>query len=526
MNENKEHTVASAELREMISHAMVTSQNGEAPDELKERISKAMEKKEQTASKQLDELPPDKPLRRSSSGKSEKTVSEKPAEKKTEPRKSVESRGKSRKRSGKRFGKTANLRGGWSIRKKTGVTLGFIFLALVLVMAVGVLLFFHYTGLLKDRDNTIRMDAPPVDSRDLVDEDDTLDEEAKEKELREMLEKKSKKISNKNVMNVLLIGEDIRDTATQDRGNTDVMMLISINKEKKTITLTSIMRDTWVYMEKFNVSAKLNQAYWHGGAEYLAEVIEDYFSISIDRTVKVNFKQFIDIVETVGGLDFDVSYTEAVAMRDPMDEQNHYLGNKKGTDYIDLEQYGKDESVNYYDVEGKFNTTIEYQSEEDNSLSLHLNGNQSLAYARVRYGCGDDYGRTMRQRETIKEIVTKAKTLSLVQLDELMNIVLPEVETDLEEGEIADMLLNAFDYMNYDIQQMRVPADGYYTMDVIWSQSCLSLRTWQFQANAAFLRYIIYGDCKNVDEAIEQYQQEIDDGTFYEKNEFDPPVIW
>ena len=497
MKNNKEPLAASAELQDMISHAMVKSQSGEATDDLKERISEAKKLRE-------DHF------------KDEHTDSHE-----NEVSKAAELESVGRRR---RF--SANLRGGWSIRKKTGVTLGFIFLALVLVMGIGVVLFFHYTGLLKDRDNSIRTEKPPVDARDLVEGEDTFDDKEKEEELRSMLKQKSKKISNENVMNILLIGEDIRDTATQDRGNTDVMMLISINKEHRTITLTSLMRDTWVYMEKFNVTNKLNQAYWYGGAEYLSEVIEDHFSISIDRTVKVNFLQFIDIVEAVGGLDMDVSYTEAVAMCDPLNEQNKYLGNPKKTDYVDLSQYGKDESVNYYDVEGKFCTSIEYESDEDNSLHLHLNGNQALAYARTRYGCGDDYGRTMRQRETISKIVSKAKQLSLVELDELMNKVLPEVETDLEEGEIAELLLDAFDYMSYDIQQMRVPADEYYSNGIMYSQSCLLLQPWQFQANAAFLRYIIYGDCKNVDEAVEKYRKEIDDGTFYENNDFEPPVIW
>ncbi|MCR5542006.1 MAG: LCP family protein [Ruminococcus sp.] len=491
MKDKKEHTAASAELRDMIN-----SRSDEADDDLKSSIAQAMDKKA-ASNKSADHSVDNDDKHSETNVKTEKKKHSR-----------------------------LNMRGGWSLRKKTGVTLGFIFLALVLLMAVIVFLFFHYTGLLKDRDNSIRTEKPPVDSRDLVDEPDTLDEKAKEKELREMLQQRSKKISNEKVMNILLIGEDIRDTATQDRGNTDVMMLISVNKEHKTVTLTSLMRDTWVYMEKFNISNKLNQAYWYGGAEYLSEVVEDYYSVKIDRTVKVNFQQFIDIAEVVGGLDFEVSYTEAVAMRDPMDEQNYYLHNPSGTDYVDLKQYGKDDSVNYYDVDGKFCTTIEYQSEEDNTIKMHLNGNQALAYARVRYGCGDDYGRTMRQREAITEIVSKAKKMNLIDLDALMNKVLPEVETDLEDGEIAEMLLNAFDYMNYDIQQLRLPVDDYFTMDFINSQSCLSLTTWQFQANAAMLRYMVYGDCKTVEEAREQYQKEIDDGTFYEKNDFQPPVYW
>ena len=498
MKKKKDRSGASEELKDMISHAMVNKKNGEADDELLSSIAKAKKNKEAHASDSGTN---------NTKGKKDHEIHNDDTEYKE-----------------RRFPLRFPRR--WSLRKKTGVTLGIIFLVLVLVMALIVFLFFHYTGMLKERDNSKRTAKPPVDSRDLVDEEDTFDPAAKEKELRDMLSKKSKKISNEKVMNVLLIGEDIRDTAEQDRGNTDVMMLISLNKEHKTITLTSLMRDTWVFMDQPNIANKLNQAYWYGGAEYLSKVVEDYFSVKIDRTVKVNFQQFIDIADAVGGLDFEVSYTEAVAMRDPMDEQNHYLHNPQGTDYVDLKQYGKDESVNYYDVDGKFSTRIEYQSEEDNTINMHLNGNQALAYARVRYGCGDDYGRTMRQREAIKEMVTKAKKLNLIELDDLMNKVLPEIETDLTEGEIAELLLNAFDYMSYDLQQLRLPVDDYFTMGFVDNQSCLLLNTWQFQANAAMLRYMVYGDCTTVEKAREQYQKEIDDGTFYEKNDFQPPQIW
>lgn len=499
MDDNKELTVASDELRRLISGAMVKSQNGDASDDLKERIARAMNNKAQGVVPEKNEV----------SAASRDIDGDDDMEEQSD-------------------GISADLRRGWSVKKKTGVTLGAVFIVMTLLVGFVVVMFFHYTGLLKRPDNSKRTDLPPVDSRDLVNGKDTLDEEAKEKELRAMLKKKSTKISRDGVMNILLVGEDIRDTGlgSDERGNTDVMLLISINKDNRTITMTSFMRDTWVYMEEFNVNAKLNHAYWHGGAEYLAEVIEDYYSIDIDRTVKVNFLQFIDIVETVGGLDLEVSYTEAVAMCDPLREQNKYLGNPSTTDFVDLKQYDKDEWVNYTDAEGKFRTTIQYESEEDNKIKMHLNGNQALAYARSRYGCGDDYGRTMRQRIVISEIIKEAKKLNLIELDDLMNKVLPEVETDLEDGEIASLLLGAFDYMSYDVQQLRLPADGYYTSEIIWSQDCLSVAPWQFQANAAFLRYIVYGDCSNIDEAIEQYQQEINDGTFYEKNNFEQPVYW
>ncbi|MBR1863887.1 MAG: LCP family protein [Ruminococcus sp.] len=401
------------------------------------------------------------------------------------------------------------------MRKKTGVVLGFIFLGLVAVMGIGVGLFFHYTNLFdRSSDTTINSGAQPFNSSEYVDGEDTIDPVALEAELKKQLGNVQSPITDENVMNILLIGEDIRDTENQDRGNTDVMMIISINHEQGTITLTSLMRDMWVYMEKYNESGKLNSAYWHEGATYLKEVIEDYFGIKIDRHVKVNFRQFIDIVEAVGGLDLEVSYTEARAMMDPLDEQNHYLGYKRETDYIDLEQYGVDPATQ----------SFTWGDEDEPKIKMHLNGNQALSYARIRYDCGDDYGRTMRQRIVIQEVIKKAKDLNFIQLDSLANKVFPEVQTDITDGEFASLLLNAFDYMKYDIQQLRIPADNYYRNQVIANMQVL---TPNFQANMAIMKYVIYGDKTNAEDAAEQYEKEIADGTFYENNSLpEVPYYW
>lgn len=495
-------------LTDRITVAMNNSKNGVPPQKTvpvieEKHLSEVAFDKDTWKDSGREALKEDMKPEKTSSGK-------KKSKKKSSNNKSSKSSSSSG--SKKKSGKKKKYRR--SAGQKTGIVLGAIFLVLVMAMAAVVVVFYHYFGLLKQTDTSINTEKPPVDSRDIVEDEDTLDEAEKEKELRQKLQQQSKMISSGDVMNVLLIGEDIRDTAEEDRGMTDVMMLISINRKNRTITLTSIMRDTWVYMEKFNVNDKINHAYWYGGADYLSEVIQDYFNIKIDRTVKVNFLQFIDIVEAVGGLDLEVSYNEAKAIEDPLGEQNYYLGNEWDQDLIDVSQYDQE------------NEWVEYGSPDEENIKMHLNGNQSLAYARIRYGCGDDYGRTMRQREVIQEIVKKAKKLSLVQLDALMNKVLPEVETDIEDDEVADLLLNAFDYMDYSIQQLRIPADGYYTDAVIWSQSCLSLGPMDFQANTAIMNYVIYGDCKTSEEAAQQYESEIADGTFYEKNDIEPPVYW
>ena len=133
-------------------------------------------------------------------------------------------------------------------------------------------------------------------------------------------------MSDKNVTNILLIGSDTRDE--NERGRTDSMILLSINKQTKQMTMTSLMRDCYVEIPDHGW-AKLNAAYSYGGAELLMDTIEQNFDVAVDKFVYVSFFSFIDIVDAVGGINIDLSDDEAQYMTDPMAEQNKYLGNKK-----------------------------------------------------------------------------------------------------------------------------------------------------------------------------------------------------
>ena len=378
----------------------------------------------------------------------------------------------------------------WTKKEKIGVTLGFIFLFIIIIAAIVVGLFFHYSGLLnRDKDTSINSGKAPIDSSLIVDKEDTFNQAEKDAELKKQLANKAEPISDENVMNILLIGEDLRDTTDNNRGNTDVMMLISLNKSNKTITMTSLMRDMYVYLEGYE-SNKLNSAYWHEGSDLLRTTIENYFGVAVDRYVMVNFYTFIDIVDAVGGIDVNVTAEEAEGMKDPLDEQNKYLGNKHGTDYL------------------------------TKSGLQHLNGNQALAYARLRYVGNADFERTERQRRVINEIIDKAKSLSLIELDALANKVFPQVSTDLTTGELASLLCDAFDFMNYDVQEVRIPVDGYFTNEVINRMDVLMPN---YNANAAIMQKIIYGKAKTVEEAAAQYEEELANGEFNSYNSMNSP---
>jgi len=94
-------------------------------------------------------------------------------------------------------------------------------------------------------------------------------------------------MSEKDVINILLIGSDAssKDPSranVTEKGNTDVMMLVSINPMKQTIKLVSFMRDSYTYMDQFDRYSKLNAACANGGPGYLVETIENDYKIKID----------------------------------------------------------------------------------------------------------------------------------------------------------------------------------------------------------------------------------------------------
>lgn len=361
--------------------------------------------------------------------------------------------------------------------KKQAATVAGLILSLLLVLAlIVVLIFNHYynkmdTSALNDSTNSAQMTYSDVD----LSRADTLDKAAEDEKLQE-LSQEGEKISDKDVMNILLIGEDLRDTQNQDAGNTDVMMIISINTKDKTITMTSIMRDCYVSYQDENGywwSNRINAAYWTGGISLTKQTIENYMNVKIDRYVLVNFKVFIDIVDTLGGIDMYVSDEEANGypdadpngdntrgMQNPLDEQNKYLGNKKGTDYI------------------------------KKGGNLHLNGNQALAYARLRHVGNSDYERTERQRKVIAEMIKESRSMSIVDMDKLANKILPQIKTDVTKSEAAQLIVDMLDYRNYEIQEFRVPAEGTYTNQIISGMDVLSV---DFNANAEQFRKLVYG---------------------------------
>ncbi|MCD7773095.1 MAG: LCP family protein [Ruminococcus sp.] len=369
-------------------------------------------------------------------------------------------------------------------KRFTSVIVCYIVGVIFILLSAGVSVFGYYTGLLQRSVNTTG--GTGILSIGTADDDDL----SREEELREQLKAAQENfVSDDNVTNILIIGEDIRDTENETTGNTDVMMLCSINSETQEVTLTSFMRDMYVEIaDTGGTYAKLNAAYSMGGAELTMKTLQNNFGVDVDKYVLFNFYTFIDIVDACGGVDIRISDEEAEGMQDPMAEQNNYLGYETGTDYL---------------TEGG---------------TYHMNGNQALAYARLRYVGNADFERTERQRRVVTKIAEQAQDMSLVELSDLLDTVLRELETNLTDGEIAYLLYHSSALLSYDINQLRIPADGMYTNETIRGSAVLVV---DLEASIRLFQETVYGytsyddeDDEEDDSSYDYYSSDDDDSSY------------
>lgn len=284
-------------------------------------------------------------------------------------------------------------------------------------------------------------------------------EEALEKNLEDMAS--NSELYNTDCFNLLLIGVDSR--SNNYSGRSDVMILVSINKETKRVVMTSILRDTFVSIPG-NGTNRLNAAYAYGGEDLLVEAIKANFGIAVDRCAIVNFYVVMDLVNAVGGVDIELSSDVISVMNQYyISELNRLLGDSEGADLIDSSLAG----------------TI-----------VHLNGKQALAYARVRY-VGTDFARTARQREVIMLCMNKMKGMSLSELDSLAEELLPKIRTNLTESDCASLLLMALNISSYSFGNMTIPIEGSWSNANIRGMSVLTI---DFQKNTEAWFNLVQGE--------------------------------
>lgn len=236
-------------------------------------------------------------------------------------------------------------------------------------------------------------------------------------------------VEEKGIINILLIGADYETRY----GNSDAMIVVSINNVDHRITLTSILRDTAAYFPVVRNGEteiwrdKISNAHAYGGPQLLISAIEMNFGIKISNYAEVHYEEFLKVFDALGGLDIVMDAEEVEAF-------NFECGGRK----IPEDSAGK---------------------------AVHLDAEQILSYARMRHLSGNDFGRTKRHRNVLIAAFNKVKTLGIGEIDELLTTLLPIIETDLSLGDCLGYAAAAASYAKYSVETFRIPLDGYYTYE-------------------------------------------------------------
>lgn len=244
-----------------------------------------------------------------------------------------------------------------------------------------------------------------------------------------------KVVSAENISNFMLVGQAAREGETHLIS--DTMILVSVNRDTKTITLTSLMRDMRLVWPKYTDTLgkvhtgnnRINMAYNMGyswtknkqdGMDLLESIVQHNFGVPVDRTVEIDFEVFREIVDLMGGVTVNVDEAELKYLQE----------NYKWMEEVTVGDY-------------------------------NMSGYKALCYARMRKVGHGDYERTERQREVISGLLNKLKGMNILEIHKLFTEVLPMITTDMTNKEITNYALEFIPMLkDLKIQSQRIPFDG------------------------------------------------------------------
>ncbi|HLQ74905.1 MAG TPA: LCP family protein [Alloiococcus sp.] len=222
-------------------------------------------------------------------------------------------------------------------------------------------------------------------------------------------------------VSVLIMGVDSSDERESDGpGRTDAMIFATLNKDEKSVKLVSIPRDSLVYIPEIGYETKINHAHAHGGTKAAIDTVEELFDLPVDYYVKLNFEAFIDVIDTLNGIDMDVPYE------------------------------------------------FKEQDSQDKANAIHLmpgeqtlNGEEALALARTRKK-DSDVERGKRQLEIIQAIVDKSVSItSILKLDDLINAVAKNISTNLTFKDMKSLVAYSSSTGDLDIETYSIDGNDY-----------------------------------------------------------------
>ena len=169
-------------------------------------------------------------------------------------------------------------------------------------------------------------------------------------------------------VNILVLGTDSRTSASdpsqwkEGAQRTDAIMIVQVSGDRKTVSVMSIPRDSWVEIPGHG-QGKINAAYSYGGPSLTIHTVENLTGIHIDHFAVANFESFVALTDEIGGVRVNLKTPQTLAGK----------------------ELGAGAQV--------------------------LNGQQALAYTRERSSLPNgDFDRVKRQQTWMRSIVSRVLT--------------------------------------------------------------------------------------------------------------------
>ena len=217
-------------------------------------------------------------------------------------------------------------------------------------------------------------------------------------------------------LNVALFGVDSREASLGKGTRSDTIMIASLNQETGEVKISSVYRDT-ILQQSDGTYNKANAAYSFGGVEEAVALLNKNLDLNIEHYVAVNFNAMIDVIDTLGGLDIELT-----------EEEVKY--------------------TNMYCDETAVVTGRPFEEDLVGAGVHHLDGVQATSFCRIRYTKGDDFKRTERQRFVIEKIVEKLQAANLATINKIADDVFAEVGTNFT---LPEILSYAKDFKKYTL---------------------------------------------------------------------------
>ncbi|HEX6513315.1 MAG TPA: LCP family protein [Chloroflexota bacterium] len=296
-------------------------------------------------------------------------------------------------------------------------------LALLLLAVGGVLLYLGYVQPLASvvRESTGQVVARPEDSQ-------PLRGQPASDELAAAAPATGVPPSTARRLNILLLGSDT-DAKFVGVYDTQIMIVVSLDQQRNTVSMLSIPRDLWVPIPGWGMG-KVGTAYHDGGLALARQTIEQNFQIPIDYYAWVGLDGFVKVIDTLGGVDLDVAHP-IVDDRYPDD-----------LDTADPYAYRR-----LYIPAGP----------------QHLDGTRALEYVRSRHGdLIGDFGRSARQQQLLQAVREKTSGEAIAaNLPRLALDLRDSIRTDLTVVDLARLAVQGDQMRQQPVQRYVLTPPAY-----------------------------------------------------------------